>query len=316
MIPFIDKTLRRAERFFLEPFVPRTGFAVARGRLDGLVMAAKERKTAAYASLELPPGTIDPSFDRPNIAGIRAFEDKLRDAARRLGLAGAEILLLLPESCYKAYVLAFEEFPSSSREREEILEHRLTKLLPLRPVDTRLSYDVFLSAGKTKVFLALARAGIVDEYERLFARLDLRVRTVSLPSLGLLPCVREAEDRTVLIVNLEEDSIGLLAATGRDIALYRFKPFLQEASAPASGAARLAQAVTEIQNTLHFLEDHEGRSADVLYLRGLLPGSGGDGLAAFRERLSIPVKPIEAPFPISAGGTERAALAALMGHLS
>ncbi|MGD0782821.1 MAG: hypothetical protein ABSA30_08185, partial [Candidatus Aminicenantales bacterium] len=259
MIKLFDRTLRRTERFFLEPIVPRAGFAVSRGRLDGLILTAKERRAAAHVSLELPEGAIEPSFDRPNIAGVRAFEDKLRDAARRLGLSGVEVLLLLPESCFKAYVLTFEEFPSAARERDELLGHRLSKLLPQRPADTRLSYDVFASGGKTRVFLALARASIVDEYERLFARIDLRVRTVSLPTLGLLPCIPEAADRTVLIVNIEEDSIGLLAATGRDVALYRFKPLLPEA--PASAAARPAQFVTEIQNTLHFLEDHEGRSA-------------------------------------------------------
>jgi len=51
MITFIDRTLRRAERFFLEPIVPRAGFAVARGRLDGLVLTAKERRAAAHVSL-------------------------------------------------------------------------------------------------------------------------------------------------------------------------------------------------------------------------------------------------------------------------
>jgi hypothetical protein len=314
MIKIVDRTLRRAGRFFLEPIVPRAGFAVSRGRLDGLVLTAKERRAAAHVSLDLPAGTVDPSFDRPNIAGVRGFEDKLRDAARRLGLSGAEVLLLLPESCFKAYVLAFDEFPAAARERDELLGHRLSKLLPMRPADTRLSYDVYVSGAKTKVFLALARAAVVDEYERLFARVELRVRTVSLPTLGLLPCIPEAADRSVLIVNIEEDSIGLLAATGRDVALYRFKPFLQDAS--ASPSARPAQVVTEIQNTLHFLEDHEGRSADVLYIREPQTAGGSDGLGFYREHLTISVKPIEAPFPISAGGAERAALAALMGHLS
>jgi hypothetical protein len=314
MIKIVDRTLRRAERFFMEPIVPRAGFAVSRGRLDGLVLTAKERRAAAHVSLELPVGVVDPSFDRPNIAGVRALEEKLRDAARRLGLSGAEVLVCLPESCFKAYVILFEEFPTAAREREELLGHRLSKLLPMRPADVRLSYDVVASGGKTRVFLALARASIVEEYERLFTRVGLQVRTVSLPTLGLLPCIPEAADRTVLIVNIEEDSIGLLAATGRDVALYRFKPFLQEASAQAS--ARPAQVLTEIQNTLHFLEDREGRPADVLYIREPWSADGSDGLAFYREKLTLPVKAVEAPFPISAGVAERSALAALMGHLS
>jgi hypothetical protein len=310
MIKIVDRTLRRAERFFLEPIVPRTGFAVSRGRLDGLALAAKERRAAAHVSLELPAGVVEPSFDRPNIAGVRAFEERLRDAARRLGLSGAEVLLLLPESCFKAYVLLFEEFPSAAREREELLGHRLAKLLPLRPADVRMSYDVFASGDKTRVFLALARTAIVDEYERLFARLDLRVRTVSLPMLGLLPCVPDGADKTVLIVNVEEDSLGLLAAAGRDVALYRFKPI------PPDAEARPGQVLNEIQNTLHFLEDRESRPAAALYIRAPRAADGSDGLAFYRERLTIPVKPVEAPFPISASAAEKTDLAALMGHLS
>jgi hypothetical protein len=316
MLKLIDHTRQRMERFFLEPLVPRVGFAVRRGGLDAVALAAKENKVSAHASLELPAGTVDPSFDRPNIAAARVFEDKLRDAARRLGLNGAEILLLLPESCFKAYVLTFDEFPAAAKERDELIGHRLTKLLPLRPADTRVSYDVFPSGKKTKVFLVLARASVVDEYERLFARLDLRVRTVSLPSLGLLAGVREAGDKTALIVNIEDDSIGLLAATGRDIALYRFKPFFQEGASSTPGASKSAQAVTEIQNTLHFLEDREGRHADVIYLRGPLAADGGDGAALFRDRLSLPVKSLEPALLISAGAVEKAVLAPLLGHLS
>lgn len=318
MLRFAAPPLRRIERFFIEPLVPRAGFAVSRTSLSGVVLSPKNGRVQSHVTLSLAAGLVAPSFDRPNIPGVRELEDRLREAVRRLGSDGADILLLLPESCFKAYVIAFEEFPSAAKERDELLSHRLGKILPLRPADARVSYDVLPGDGKAKVFLSVARASIVDEYEGLFGRAGLRARTVSLPSLGLLRCVPSVPGQTALIVDVEEDSIGLLASSCGDVLLYRFKPFLQEAAAAAASgsvAAKLAQSVTEIQNTLHFLEDHEGRKADLIHLRCLLAPPGGDAAAYFRDRLPVPVKPVECPLAVAAGVEEKLLLAPLLGHL-
>lgn len=316
MLSIIDRPLLRLRRYFREPILPRAGFAVSRGRLLGISLAAKEARVAAHAAVPLPEGVLEPSFDKPNVLRPGVLEDKVKDAARRLGLGSADILLLPPETCFKAYVLAFDEFPAVEAERLVLLNHRLDKLLPLRPADARLAYDVLPGEGKVKVFLTLARAEIVAEYERIFERAGLRPCSVSLPSLGLLGCIPGEPGRTALVADIEEESIGLLALAGAEIVLYRFKPFLGEAGGLVSVETRLEQAATEIENTLHFLEDREGRRDETVHVRCLIGPAAGEALEFLRRRLSAPVVPVTCPVNLAASGADKTAFAPLLGHLS
>ncbi|MCX6559004.1 MAG: hypothetical protein NTZ26_00690 [Candidatus Aminicenantes bacterium] len=316
MLTFIDRPLAWLRRYFREPILPRAGLAVSRGRLLGVSLAAKEARVASHVALALPEGVVEPSFDRPNILRPGVLEDKVKDAARRLGLGSADILLLPPETCFKAYVLAFDEFPAAEAERLVLLNHRLDKLLPLRPGDARLAYDVLPGEGKAKVFLTLARSEVIGEYERVFERAGLRPRSVSLPSLGLLGCTPGEPGRTALVADIEEESIGLLALAGAEIVLYRFKPFLGEPGGAVSAETRLEQAATEIENTLHFLEDREGRRDETVHVRCLISPTSGEALEFLRRRLSAQVVPVACPLALAASGTDKIVFAPLLGHLS
>jgi hypothetical protein len=271
---------------------------------------------AAHVAIPLPEGVLEPSFDRPNIARPGILEEKIKEAARRLGLGGADILLLPPETCFKAYVLAFDEFPCAADERQVLLSHRLDKILPMRPADARLAYDVLPGGDKVKVFLTLARAAVIEEYERIFDRHGLHPRTVGLPSLGLLGCLPVAPGGTALLADIEEDSIGLLALAGSEVALYRFKPFHHGPGGEDSPQARLDQAATEIENTLHFLEDREGRRDETLHVRCLLAPASGDAVAFLRARLGLTVVPVACPAALAASGADKSLFAPLLGHLS
>ncbi|MDD8027453.1 MAG: hypothetical protein PHI34_13180 [Acidobacteriota bacterium] len=314
--PVIDRTLARLRRWLREPLFPRAGFALSGGRLLGAVLSPKESRVAAHVSIALPEGVLEPSFDRPNILRPGPLEDKIKEAARRLGISGADIVLLPPESCFKAYVLAFDEFPSAAAERLVLLNHRLDKVSPLRPADVRMAYDVLPAEGKINVFLALARASVIEEYERVFDRHGLRPRAVSLPSLGLPGCVPVDPGRKILLANIEEDSIGLLAWAGPEVVLYRFKPFHRPPGEAAAAESRLEQAAAEIENTIHFLEDREGWRGETVHARSLLVPAAGDAAAFLSGRLAVPVLPVACPAAMAAAGADKAAFAPLLGHLS
>ena len=105
------------------------------------------------------------------------------------------------------------------------------------------------------------------------------------------------------MADIEEDSIGLLALAGAEIVLYRFKPFSGEAGGHVSVETRLEQAATEIENTLHFLEDHEGRRDETVHVRCLIGPAAGEALEFLRRRLSAPVVPVACP--VNAGRLRR-----------
>ncbi len=317
MKTFVGAAWNRVLRFFGEPLTPRVGFLATRTALLGASLASKAPGIAVRVSMPLPSGCLDPSFDRPNIPAPREFEEAARTAARRLGLASsADVLLLPPEACFKAFLLVFEEFPVAAAERKAVLDFRLNKILPARPPDLRMGYAVLRSGEKTKVFLTLSRASIVEEYEGSFEKAGLKVRAVSLPSLGLLSAETNAPGKTLLFVNAEEDSVGLLAVADGDILLYRFKPFFQEGKAAEAKEVRTDLVAAEIHNTLRFLEDREGRKIDRVALRFVPAPPGGDPAARLEDKLAIPVRTIATPFPVSAGEGSAAAYAPLLGHLS
>jgi len=315
--PFLRRPLASLERWLREPLHPRAGCARSRRRRLGAGLAAQEAKLAALAALDLPPGILEPSFDRPNVPHPGPLGERIRDASRRLGIGGADIVLLPPEACFKSFVLTFDEFPAAAEERKVLLEHRLEKLLPLRPEDARMSCDVRAGGDKIKVFLTLARASVIEEYERLFALQGLRPRTVAPPSLGLAGGVPDEPGRRTLLADIDEEGVALLALDGPDFVLHRFKPFHGGTEADAPAEVRLALAAAEIENTLHFLEDRESWKGGSVQVRSTLQPASGGAEAYLGARLPAPVGPVGGP----AAGPDAAAVSAalfapLLGHLS
>lgn len=313
--PFLKPPLARLERWLREPLHPRVGFAVSRTRLLGASLAPKEARVAAQAAAALPPGALEPSFDRTNVPRPGPLEERIREAARRLGAGGADIVLLPPEACFKSFVLAFDEFPAAEEERRVLLRHRLDKLMPTRPEDVRMSYDVRPGEGRVRVFLSLARAAVIEEYERLFALQGLRPRAVGPPSIGLAGCVPGEPGRRELLADIDEDGIGLLALDGPDIILHRYKPFHGAPGGEAPAETRLAQAATEIENTLHFLEDREAWKGGAVQVRSTLQPAEGEAVAFLGGRLSAPVSPISCPVPPASASADQALYAPLLGYL-
>jgi len=89
------------------------------------------------------------------------LEKAVREAAFKLGPTGGSVSLLLPEACLRMFILTFETLPSALSEREDMLRWRLNKLVPFKPGEMRLSYDILQANGHAKVLLALARADVV-----------------------------------------------------------------------------------------------------------------------------------------------------------
>ena len=305
----------RLANFFNEPIYPASAYQLARTYLSGVHYSNKEKKITAHAVAALPAGVLEPAFDNPNITDPAALEKAVREAAFKLGPLGGAVSLLLPEACLRVFILTFEALPSSISEREEMLRWRLNKLVPFKPGEMRLSYDVLRSNGQTKVLLALARADVVREYEALFGRLGLKVRTAGVPVLNLLSLARLEPPGHAMIANIEEDSLCLLAVLDGEISLFRFKPFLQDASNPMSPARKMEQVADEIDNTVRFLEDREKKKIASVWIRSIVEGAEEDGLAVLKDRLS-PMLVSEFPSPCPLEFRDRHVLSPLIGQVS
>jgi len=302
----------RWNRFFTEPIAPLTAFQISRGFLCGVRYSRKERRIAAHVLRPLPPGTLDPGFDRPNVVNAPALEAALRDVGRRLGAAEMMVSLLIPETAVKTVLLTFETLPTVPEEREAVLRWKLAKTLPLKFSDLRLSFDVMKSGGGEKAFCVLAPESVVREYEQAFGRAGLRVRQVAIPTPHLLGLVPASGPADILIVNIEEDHLSLFAAGEGGPILFRVKAF---APAAAAGGGPWPLVATEVANTTHFLEDRENFRIKAIWVRDA-EGNAPPALDILEKRAGCPVRTFAFSEPAVAGPKEQALLAPLVGQMS
>lgn len=303
--------LDRVRDYFTRPPRPPVLLQVSSAVLSGLQVAEKDRTPRQRLIVPLPAGAVEPHFEKPNIRDGAALSGLLKETLGRLGSAGSDTAVLLPEACFRVFVMPFESLPAADQERESLILFRARKQLPLPPDDLRLSYAVLDSGRGRKVVAALARASVVGEYEAFFSGLGLRPGIVSPPGLSLVNLLDRRAETAGLLVNLDDDSLGLLGIVGSEPALYRVKPLTGE----RSEARRVEGLAQEIENTIHFIEDREKQAVPVLWFRNGL-AEGDDNLKAeLAARLPLPVRPVEAPLLDPLPEAERRLLAPLAGLL-
>ncbi|MBN2200081.1 MAG: hypothetical protein JW747_09575 [Candidatus Aminicenantes bacterium] len=303
---------RALKEFFLRgPRLPLHFMLTSRALACLSLGKGEKRAVSGRAVLSLPAGCLAPSFDFSNVRNAAELARLVPEAVRLARASGREASLLLPEACQKSFVLAFESLPSSPEERQALIFWRLKKQMPSLPEDVRLSYDAAADGSPRRVFVTLARAAVVREYEEVFASSGIKLRNIGLPTLGLLNLLDRNRERDVLLANVEEDAIGLLGVFDGRAVLYRFKPFLSGKG--FSPQDLTAAAGKELAGTLRFLEGREKKTVKTVWVRA---GTGGDaqeiadGLQAVT---TLPVRLLDAPASCGLKPRERHFLAPLIG---
>jgi hypothetical protein len=305
--------LARWKNYFTEPVFPSFIWQLSRDSTAGIRFSRKDRKLGPYFIAPLPTGVVIPSFDRPNIPDASALEQVLRDGRAKLGADGGDISLLIPETCVRVFVLTFDALPSSPAEREELFRWRVAKLVPVDSSEMRLGYDVIKANGQAKVVLALGAGRVLEEYEAVFARAGLKVRTLSVPTLPLAGLVPRDEAGNALVVNSEDDHVSLLALLGGEASLYRVKPFFAEGTGPGEDSQRRDLVIREIETTMHFIEDKEKARISSVWIR---PVFWPDGTVAELRKRWPSLRVAEFPGPRELRPAERRVLAPLIGQAS
>lgn len=307
--------LRKIKNYFTAPLCPPTVIQVSSSYISGIHVDLKDGRAKRHAVLELPAGLLEPHFDRKNVADAAALSGVLKEGLRELQVPGKKIACLVPEACLKIFVLSFDSLPASEKEREKIIRWRAKKQMAILPEDARLSYEMVASSSSIKVLAALARTPVIGEYEDLFAGLGLDVGIAASPTISLLNLVDWENEKDLLVINIEEDSLGLIAVTHSEPVLYRLKTFSvgQEGGLPFS--QKIEAVVKEIENTVHFIEDREKRAVHSLWFRSGLREGREDILAGLRTGLEIEVRPVQAPPSCGLSPDLSAFLAPLAGQV-
>ncbi len=307
--------LRKVKEYFLTPLCPPTIIQVSSTYISGIHVDVKDGRARRQAVLELPTGLLEPHFDRKNMADTAALSGILKEGLRQLEASGKKVACLVPEACLKILLLAFDSLPSSEKEREKIIRWRAKKQLAVLPEDARLTYEIVASNSSLKVLAALARIPVIKEYEDLFAGLGLEVGIATSPTISLLNLLDWQDEKDLLVANIEEDSLGLVAVTQSEPALYRLKTFTVERDSRLRFSQKLDAVVKEIENTANFIEDREKRQVRSLWFRSGLKEGQEDIQSGLRTALSIDVRPVLAPSACGLDPAKSAFLAPLAGQV-
>jgi hypothetical protein len=304
----------RAMERFLEAPLPDAVFQIAPRALTGIRINPRERSVGGRFVAALPDGAVRPAFEGTNVADPAALESKVREGMLKLGLSQGTAAVLLPELCVRVYLLPLDSSPASDKERDGIVRWRVGKLMPSLPDDARIVHQS-VSAGKgERIVAAVARPEVVREYEGVFLRSGLAPGSVTVPSLSLLALL-PAGAGDALVVNVEDDSLSIMAVIGGEPALLRQKPFALERGPGMSLSRRAAPLVKEIENTALFLEDKEKKHVGTVWLRA--PSDNGDELAAeLARQLPLPVRETGSLIPGDTNARERTLLSTLYGQVA
>ena len=123
------------------------------------------RSRRRQRQVDLPPGLIRPSPVEPNIADVGALETQIRrllENKRTKSLGRRPMVLVLPDLCVRATLVALDVIPARASELETLLRWRLEREAFLPMTGTRLTWQVL---DPRTVLTVAVRETVIKQYE-------------------------------------------------------------------------------------------------------------------------------------------------------
>ncbi|MFB0565581.1 MAG: type IV pilus biogenesis protein PilM [Candidatus Aminicenantaceae bacterium] len=307
--------VERLKYYFNNPPLPQASFQLSPHYLSGINVSFKNKKIKHHFISPLGKPVVQPSFNKKNVINESYLEERIKEGKEKLHLTEKRIACLIPEACIKVYAFSFASLPAAREEMEQIIKWQVKKQMPHLPDDIRLSYDVIRSNKEQKILVSLAKASVVQEYEALFSRIGLKVRTIGVATLCLFNLLERKEEDNVMLVNIEEDYISLVAILNSEISLYRFKPFVIESETRLSFSQKINSIVQEVENTVNFVKDRENKGINSFWFRLGMVNQEKGVLSILREKLPYPVKDVETSIKLELTSKEKGILSPLIGQI-
>lgn len=307
------KSGSRLQKYFTERLLPDSVFQITPGHLSGIRVSRSDGSIKGGFVQPFPERPVAPSFDRPNVTDAAGLEEAIEEGKRSLRLTSGSAALLIPEPSVRVFVMSVDSFPGSGKERDAFIRWRIGKQMPLIPEDARIDYAVTPGKGARKVIVAMARQVVVWEYEALFEKAGLKPVLVTSPSLALVNLVRRDGRANGVLLNIEDETLTVLALADPGWSLYRQKDIGPPGRAGAG--ERGDNIVREAENTIRFLEDRDKTRVEGLWLRCADVAELADIRSRLKERILLPIEAVAYAAPGAWTDAHKAILAPLVGQV-
>lgn len=239
-------------------------FALSAGELR---YAAFYRGPQGYAfdaeqSVELPGGTFAEGVLGGPLRELGDFKEALAELLEGLGGPIEEAALILPDTWLRLTFTELDELPRRDKQRREVLEWKLKRLVPFRVDDLRLSateVTPFPNQDEPlRLMIGFAIEALVAQLEEIFAEHGVRIGMVTNETLALMASLEHtvAPGELASLVAVFDDAYSVSFFRDSEPMIYRYKAF-------TDGGVYGDAVVRDLRMTGTFMRQH---------FAGLLPG--------------------------------------------
>ena len=219
-------------------------------------------RVESAATEALPSGSVTASPLETNLRDPETVRAALRRVFGRVPLHGAPVALLVPDLVVRVFILPFETLPRRREEAEELLRWRLKKSVPFDMDDTVVSWTRQSGrAGGLEVVTAVARRGIIREYEELVESLGGHAGVVLSSTLASLPLLEPAG--ATVLVRLCGKILTSVIVRAENLCVYRSTEMPAEA-----GLLNPQTVLDEVFPAVAYYQDTWGESPDRVRVAG------------------------------------------------
>jgi len=245
----------------------------------------KTRGNLEACSMEpLQVGSVMASPVETNITQPDSVRSVLRAVLSRVPDRGVPVALLVPDPVVRVFILPFDTLPRRAEDALPLLRWRLKKSVPFDVDDTVVSWmrQAGPHQGNLEVVAAIARKGIIREYEELLESLGARTSIVLSSTLSALPLLPERG--ATLLARICGRTLTTAIVRGPSLCIYRATDLMAQAD-----VLDPKDLLEEIFPAIAYYQDTWGGDIDRAHLSGF-----GTREREFREALGQEVK-----FPVT-----------------
>lgn len=169
--------ISRIVNFFTAPVFPRRAISI---EAQQVAVAAVGRKRGAiavtHAAIQpLPTGLIEPRFTELNIKDKDRVSHAVAQALEKAGLKRERRWsLAIPRKATRTFIVHLDDAPASNRDRMEMLEWKVERLLEVALSDLTAAFQRLQSTNGQERYLAVVASNeVVASYEAVLASLNI-----------------------------------------------------------------------------------------------------------------------------------------------